>query len=206
MKKSLRSFINVNRTPLLLLGIVLGIAGFGAIAWSVGAQDSAKKSPWTTEEAASRAAITAARVAADGSAINLTSDGGTTQDSPSAVFNANAPSLGAIPDCTGCTAGGNYNVGTNPGLSVTFDVTGMTAPLTEVGISTTLTHTWVGDLRYTLISPGGTVSQIIFSQTGSTTATGVGTSSDLGGLYSYSDTAPAAPTWWTTALTNPVPA
>ena len=63
MKKSLRSFINVNRTPLLLLGIVLGITVFGAIAWSVGAQDGAKKSPWTTEEAAARAAITADRLA-----------------------------------------------------------------------------------------------------------------------------------------------
>ncbi len=208
MKKSLRSFINVNRTPLLLLGVVLGIAGFGAIAWSVGAQDGAKKSPWTTDEAAARSAITAARVAVDEVTSNSTIDGGATLDSPSAVFNANAGSLGAVPDCTPapCSGGGNYTVATNPGRSVTFDVTGMSAPLTEVGLSATHTHTFVGDLRYTLISPGGTVSQILFSQTGSTTATGFGFGADLAGPYFFSDTAPAAPTWWGASATSPVPA
>lgn len=207
MKKSLRSFINVNRTPLLLLGVVLGIAGFGVIAWSVGAQDGAKKSIWTVEEAATRAAITAARVAADEVTSNTTIDGGVTLDSPSAVFPANAGSLGAVPDCAPapCTGGGNYTVATNPGLSVTFDVAGMTAPLTEVGLSATGSHTWVGDLRYTLTSPGGTASQIIFSHTGSTTPTGFGSLSDFGGPYFFSDTAPAAPTWWGAAATSPVP-
>ncbi len=200
MKKSLGSFINVNRTPFLLLGVVLGIAGFGVIAWNVGAQDGAKKSPWTTEEAAARAAITAGRVAAD-EAKNTVIDGGIVVDSPSAVFNANAGTLGVVPDCTpACTGGGNYTFATNPGRDITFDVTGMTAPLTEVGVTATGTHTFVGDWRFTLISPGGTVSQIIYSQTGSTTTAGFGYGSDFAGPYFFGDSAPTPPTWWGQAL------
>lgn len=65
MKKSLGSFINVSRTTLLLLGVVLSVAVFGLVAWNVNAQDSSKDSRWTLEEAKSRAAIKAERIAAD---------------------------------------------------------------------------------------------------------------------------------------------
>lgn len=194
MKRSLGNLRNIDRRPLLLLGVILGLVVFGAISWQVGAQDD------------TRAAMKAQRIAADneeGARVKASDPG--VFESPTAVFNANAGTLGNIPDCNPapCSGGGNY--GTNVGRDVTFTASGMTAPLTEVGVSVTGTHSFVGDLRFVLISPGGTASQIVLSQTGSTTATGFGFAADFAGPYFFSDTAPAAPTWWTAAGTSPVP-
>ena len=63
---------------------------------------------------------------------------------PAATFPADAPSLGAIPDGpAGGTVCGDYGAGFK---DVTFTVTGMTGPLTDVQVSSSITHTWVGDL------------------------------------------------------------
>ena len=48
------------------------------------------------------------------------------------------------------------------------------------GAGATGAHTWVGDLVVTLTSPNGTNSQVLV-RTGSTTPTGFGSSSDIGG-------------------------
>lgn len=120
---------------------------------------------------------------------------------PLASFPATPGSLGTIPDGpAACTSyGGNRDV--------TFTVSGVTAPATNVAVNFTLApaHTWAGDLDVRLIAPGGAPEHVIFSRTGATTPTGTGTSSDAGGPYTFADSAPASPTWWGAAATNPIP-
>lgn len=130
----------------------------------------------------------------------------TSSAAPSATFPANAGSLGAIPDGpVGGTVCGDYGAGFR---DVTFNVTGMAAPLTDVQVSFTGTHTWVGDLDAELRSPGNAASKVLFRQVGGTTATACGDDSDLGGPYVLVDT--AATTFWSGALlatgAQPVPA
>jgi hypothetical protein len=64
-------------------------------------------------------------------------------------------------------------------------------------------HTWVGDLVVTLTSPNGTDSQVLV-RTGSTTPTGFGSSSDIGGgPFVFVESGGA--NFTTAAVTNPVP-
>ena len=119
-------------------------------------------------------------------------------DVPTTTFPADAPSLGAIPDGT---VGGNICGDYGPNKDVTFTVTGLTGTITDVRVNMTVTHSWVGDLDFRLLGPGGSPSAVIHSNTGSTTATGCGDDSNLTGPYNYFDTAPAAPTWWGAAAT-----
>jgi subtilisin-like proprotein convertase family protein len=113
------------------------------------------------------------------------------QEASAATFNADAGSLGAIPDATAC--------GPTPGTpkNVTFTVSGISNAPASVDVGFTATHAWVGDLIVTLIAPNG-ATQTIFGRTLSTTATGLGDSSDLGGTYVFSDAAPTPPSggWW----------
>lgn len=132
-------------------------------------------------------------------------DGGAISKSaaPSAIFPANAGTLGAIPDgAAGC---GGY--ATSTPKDVTFTVSGISGTITDVRISTTFSpaHSWRGDLSLELLAPGGSPAKTIFRQTGSTTAAGCGSSSDAAGPYVFFDTAPASPTWWAVAGT-PSPA
>jgi subtilisin-like proprotein convertase family protein len=103
--------------------------------------------------------------------------------------------VGAIPDrgVTGCgdPAG--------PPLDVTFNVTGLSGSPTVVDVDMNLTHSWVGDLNVSLIAPDAT-EHVIFASTGSTTATGCGDSSDLGGIYDFNDA--ASGDWWGEANTQ----
>ncbi len=117
-----------------------------------------------------------------------------TNIAPAASFNADAPSLGAIPDATAC--------GPTPGTprNVTFTTSGLSGPPSSVALSMTMgspNHTWMGDITATLIAPNG-ASHTIFGVVTSTTATGIGDSSDLGGTYVFSDAAAAPPSggWW----------
>jgi subtilisin-like proprotein convertase family protein len=108
--------------------------------------------------------------------------------------------LGTIPDAT---VGGNICGDYGPNKDVTFTVSGQPtgAALSDVRVSMSITHSWVGDLDVRLLGPGGTPSAVIFSNTGSTTATGCGDDSNLSGPYNFFDTAPASPTWWGAAAT-----
>lgn len=128
-------------------------------------------------------------------------------NAPSATFPANAPTLGAIPDGT---AGGNICGDYSAGRDVTFTVTGLSGTITDVRVNFTLDHSWVGDLDVSLRGPGGAPVAPLFFQTGSTTGTGCGDSSNLVGPYNMFDTASAAPTWWGAAATAadaaPIPA
>lgn len=123
---------------------------------------------------------------------------------PTAVFPANAGTLGAIPDGPTGICGGY----TNPPRDVTFTVSGISGTISDVRVSTTFgapVHSWRGDLSIELRAPGGAPAKTILRQTGSTTAAGCGSSNDFAGPYVFFDTAPASPTWWAVAGT-PTPA
>jgi subtilisin-like proprotein convertase family protein len=113
------------------------------------------------------------------------------------TFNANAGTLGAIPDAP--VASGCGQAGSTP-RNVTFTVSGLTGTVTGVKVNVTGTHPWVGDVQMDLIAPTGPM-QLLFAHTGSITATGCGDSSDFAGPYTFSDTASAPPSggWWQAA-------
>ena len=104
---------------------------------------------------------------------------------------------GAIPD------GGSTCPTPGLPLNVTFNVTGISTAPSSVALSTTFggpNHTWMCDVLATLIAPNG-ASHTIFGRTLSTTAAGVGDSSDLGGAYSFADANATPPSggWWQAA-------
>lgn len=92
---------------------------------------------------------------------------------------------GPIPDYP-VNAAGCHVSGQIP-LNVTFNVTGVTAPLTAVSVATTFApaHSWGGDITATLIAPGGAPSFLLFGRLNATTATGAGTTRDLAGPYTF---------------------
>jgi subtilisin-like proprotein convertase family protein len=130
--------------------------------------------------------------------ITRTAASGSENAAPEAVFPADAPSLGAIPDAT---VGGNICGDYGPNKDVTFTVSGLSGTIIDVRVNMSVTHSWVGDLDVRLLGPGGAPSAVVYSNTGSTTATGCGDDSNLTGPYNFFDTAPAAPTWWGAAAT-----
>lgn len=84
---------------------------------------------------------------------------------------------GAIPD-------------NNPaGRDVAFSVSGLTGHVTDVELSLTLTHEFVGDLEARLISPAGVAQLVVFSRVGNRRSTFFGTNSRLDGTYVFRDTA-----------------
>jgi hypothetical protein len=103
--------------------------------------------------------------------------------------------VGAIADSTAC--------GPTPGtpLNITFNVSGISGNVSNLSVDTTFgspNHTWMGDVVTTIIAPNAT-QFTVFGQTTSTTATGIGDSSDLGGLYTFNNAATG--NWWTAATT-----
>ena len=142
----------------------------------------------------SRSRVKRALAALAASAVALLSVAGSAS---AASFGANPGSLGPIPDGSAppptCGAGAPLNV--------TFTVNGVTSPITNVAVSMTLdpAHTWVGDLSVGLVSPFGGLAHAIFSRTGALNATEAGYSSDVAGPYTFSDAAPASPSWWEAA-------
>lgn len=95
---------------------------------------------------------------------------------------------GSIPDSNGSTPGvfsSNINVSNN------FTVGDVTVTLNN------LTHTWVGDLIATLTNLNTGTSVTLFNRVGSTTPSGVGDSSNLGGTYSFNNSFTG--NLWTTA-------
>jgi len=103
---------------------------------------------------------------------------------------------GAIPDGAGA---GPANYG--PPLDVTFNVSGITGSLTDVSVSMTLTHTWMGDLDVVLappgVVPGDPGSLVVFSRVGAVGAGDAGDSSDLAASYVFTDA--AIDNFWTAA-------
>ena len=118
------------------------------------------------------------------------------------TFPANGGTLGAIPD-----GPGTPTLCGSPGANkdVTFTVSGLSGAPTNVSVDMTFgspIHTFVGDVRATLIAPNA-ASFIVYANKGATTATACGSGSDLNGLYAFNDAATNT-TWWSTT-TTPVP-
>ena len=74
--------------------------------------------------------------------------------------------LGAIPDGAG---EGQANYGAP--RDVEFNVAGTIGTVGNIEVSFSAAHTWVGDLKVSLIAPNGT-SHLLFERTGSTSNTG----------------------------------
>jgi subtilisin-like proprotein convertase family protein len=121
------------------------------------------------------------------------------------TFNANAGSLGPIPD--GSSPAGSFGLPRD----VTFTVppgTFATGSPNKVAVTITAQHTFVGDLDIELISPGAVSGQLnrsktILSRTGATTSSTLGDGSSLDGTYTFVDSAPSSPSWWSTAASTP---
>jgi subtilisin-like proprotein convertase family protein len=107
---------------------------------------------------------------------------------PAATFSG--MNTGAIPDRGANNCGQPFG----PARDVTFSVTGLSGTPTAVSVDANLTHTWVGDVNATLIAPNGN-SQVIFERTGATSATSCGDTSNLGGVYNFTDSATGI-NWW----------
>ena len=70
----------------------------------------------------------------------------------------------------------------------------------EIELDVTLNHTWVGDVNVVLVAPDNT-EHVVFSDTGWTGGVSCnGDSSDLGGNYTFSDS--AGGDWWAEATTQ----
>lgn len=83
--------------------------------------------------------------------------------------------LGSIPD------------NTPAGINVTFSVSGFTQPLSQLRLRLGLSHSFVGDLRATLMSPNGTAQLVVFSRVGYAPNSAGGTASKLSGTYLFDD-------------------
>ncbi|MEO7062655.1 MAG: hypothetical protein ABI082_02625 [Dokdonella sp.] len=76
----------------------------------------------------------------------------------------------------------------NPaGINITFSVSGFTQPLAQLRLRLGLNHSFAGDLRATLISPGGTAQLVIFSRLGIRATSSIGTSAHFSGTYVFDD-------------------
>ncbi|HVE59936.1 MAG TPA: VCBS repeat-containing protein [Pyrinomonadaceae bacterium] len=111
---------------------------------------------------------------------------------PAATFTGTG--TGNIPDLP---SGTTCQTAQGTPLNVTFNVTGITGNVSNVAISATGFHSWVGDITATLIAPNG-ASHSVFGRTGATTAGSSGDSSDFNGTYNFTDAAAAPPSggWW----------
>ena len=102
-------------------------------------------------------------------------------------------SHGPIPDGLGA---GPENYG-EP-RDIIFNVTGAGATVVDASISISANHSWVGDLRVTLIAPNGN-PHTVFERTGATTAGGAGFSNDLSDANPITFSDAASQSWWTVA-------
>ncbi|MBX3688602.1 hypothetical protein [Dokdonella sp.] len=89
--------------------------------------------------------------------------------------------------------------GNATGLTVSFNVSGISSGVGRLALKLDLAHTWVGDLEATLRSPGGTAQLVVFGRVGITPASLFGFNANLGGVYEFSDRATAD--LWATAAT-----
>lgn len=85
------------------------------------------------------------------------------------------------------------------GLTVSFNVSGISSGVGRLALKLDLAHTFVGDLEATLRAPGGVAQLVVFGRVGRTPAFTLGRSANLGGVYEFSDR--AAADLWATAAT-----
>lgn len=82
-------------------------------------------------------------------------------------------------------------------LQISFDAPAVQR-ISDLQISVTMTHTWVGDLTLTLVAPGAD-EHTLFARTGLTVEPGFGDNSNLDGAYIFSDTLTTSNNWWAVA-------
>lgn len=100
---------------------------------------------------------------------------------------------GAIPDAT--PNGGSCGTATTPGTrTVTFAVSGVVGPVSDVSVSVTLAHTWGADVALTLVAPDAT-SQSVMTRPTATSGTSCGSANDWAGTYTFHDQ--ATQNFWT---------
>jgi len=87
------------------------------------------------------------------------------------------------------------------GVNIPFSVSGIRPSVGRLRITVNLTHTFVGDLRATLISPGGTARLVLFSRTGFKRNFNAGVFANFGGAYVFDDVA-GADLWAATSGLN----
>ncbi|HWS25025.1 MAG TPA: hypothetical protein VN259_00500 [Xanthomonadales bacterium] len=75
------------------------------------------------------------------------------------------------------------------GANINFSVSGIAGSVGRVRIGINMTHSFIGDLRATLISPGGTARLVLFSRAGIKGAGAFGSSANLAGNYIFDDSA-----------------
>lgn len=102
-----------------------------------------------------------------------------------------ATGVGQIPDSLSCGAAGVP-------LVLSFNVTGVGAPLTDVRVSLNFApaHTFVGDLTATLRPPAGSPSVVLFSRVGSTSANSAGSGASVDGAYTFVDPSVSTANIW----------
>lgn len=98
---------------------------------------------------------------------------------------------GAIPD------GQNATPEASPGtpVAISFNVVGVTGPITSIALVIDINHTYVGDLNVALYAPGGSPSVPVFWRVGAASSTDLGFPADLNGVYTFSDLTGTANFW-----------
>lgn len=88
------------------------------------------------------------------------------------------------------TGGGAIPDNDPNGVAIDFAATGVVGEVRDVRVILDISHTWLGDVTATLSSPGGVARLKLFGRIGSSRASGFGDSSNLTGVYEFSDAAP----------------
>jgi lysyl endopeptidase len=78
---------------------------------------------------------------------------------------------------------------------VSFNVSGIAETLTGVGITIGMRHTYVGDLRIVLTSPGGERSVALVQYPGASSSGFYGSAADISGTYHFADDLTASFCW-----------
>ena len=110
-----------------------------------------------------------------------------------AIIPSDPASHGPIPD--GLTS--NVNSYGEP-RDITFDVSGLAATVVDVAVTFEVDHTWVGDLRVTLIAPNGNRVKL-FERTGADATFPAGFNTDLVRTNPITFSDSAIDNWWTVA-------
>ncbi|MEO6075612.1 MAG: proprotein convertase P-domain-containing protein [Dokdonella sp.] len=75
---------------------------------------------------------------------------------------------------------------TPAGINISFNSAGFNQPVGDVKLKLNINHTWMGDLKVTLTSPGGVATMVMMSRAGVRTGGGY-PNADLAGVYTFSD-------------------
>ncbi|HEX6831981.1 MAG TPA: proprotein convertase P-domain-containing protein [Rudaea sp.] len=114
------------------------------------------------------------------------------QDIKAATFTGTG--VGAIPDGASTAVCNITSIGTP--LAITFNVSGLTTPIENVGVEIELTHSSVGDLHAVLVAPND-AKVTLFGDTGQPAASGA---ANVSGPYFFADNQTG--NWWSAAAAN----